>query len=111
MNTMNNTHYNIIDTLLFAFGEDIMKDIGKKFAFLVNASGSVPVSERREYIMSEIQLLVPALEKSNYAVRYTLLDCFLFGATEGLVGNYIYGFGHHSVKTEELQTLIQLNKQ
>ena len=105
-----NTHYNVIDTLFFAFGEETMYKIGKALTFHVNISKQTPVIQIREYILEELRVAVPELEASNHAVRYTLLDCFLFAATEGLVGNYVYGFGHFNVKAEELKNLVCLFK-
>lgn len=86
-----NTHYNIIDTLCFAFDKETIQDISYNLTEAISNINDCPVFERVERLLSNLQL-VTALESSPRSVRYTILECFVFACTEGLVGNKFYQF-------------------
>lgn len=90
---MKNTHYNVIDTLSFAFGQQKLTSIfTQTVKFVERLPPGMPMYEAQPQVL-EYMRGIEELKGAHMGVRYTLLDCITFAVSEGMVGNTPYGFG------------------
>lgn len=90
---MKNTNYNIIDTLIFTFGQQKMDSVFKKtIEFIERLPSGMLIYEAQPKIL-EYMYDMEELKGAHMGVRYTFLDCIAFAVSEGMVGNQPYTFG------------------
>lgn len=90
---MKNTHYNVIDTLVFAFGQQKMTSIFTKTVKFIERLPHGRLMYEVQPQVLEYMHDIEELKGAHMGVRYTLLDCITFAVSEGMVGNNPYGFG------------------